>query len=454
MLKCDLFEQQIAASKYLVENHGGLLWMEMRTGKTLSVLDALSELSLYPVLVVAPGHTFQGWEDQIVMAGGDLEQTQRLVGTKKKIEKMLANPKALNFMNYSQTWRRDVLSYDWKAIILDESIRIGNLNTSVTEYFFSNAHKNPDAFKACLSGSPISENLVQIIPQMFWQSNGSFYNYHGGAGFDEYMSKYWVWSDKLNKFKPGSIKHKRELTGWVQTQSYICTMADIGRDSVLSYRLSKVQPSPEMKRRINQLRIGKLYQSPTLCRPVPMNPLSKAGFEMSLCAGRDPFDREIFDTTKQQRIIAEWDKEDKIPFIVFGFLKDPLKAMVPMFEKAGGKCGYIDADAKDSEQIIRDFQAGKLDAIFAQAGSIMEGVTLDRADKIFYLNNYFSQNVRNQSKMRGTSLNKETPVEIIDVVFEGTYEERVVGKLEIKEENSTEMFKKDYIKIYENTLLT
>ncbi|MHC4216384.1 MAG: SNF2-related protein [Planctomycetota bacterium] len=449
-----LFPHQLEAAKYLIDNFGGCLWMEMRTGKTLPTLLAIADLELYPTLVVAPAHTFRGWEDQIVMAEGNLANTQRLTGTAKKINKMIANPKAINFMNYSQTWRRDVLNQqDWKAIILDESIRIGNLDTAVTDYFFKNARSNPNAFKACLSGSPMSENLIQIIPQKFWQRNGEVFGYVGGKGFDEYMEKNWVFRANRNQWMPGSIKHRRELLGWNQKTSYTCSMADIGRGSVLCHRVSRVVPSPDMVRRINSLRVGKLYQSITLCRPVPLNPLSKAGFEMSLCAGRDPFTREVFDTKKQAHILDEWDKQEKIPFIVFGFLKDPLKVMVPMFEKMGGKCGYIDADVKNSEQIIADFQAGKLDAIFAQAGSIMEGVTLDRADKIFYLNNYFSQNVRNQSKMRGTSMNKKYPVEIIDVVYEGCYEEHVVGKLDKKEENSTEMFKKDYIKIYENTLL-
>lgn len=446
-MKVTPYPQQIKGAEYLVKNRGGCLWMEMRTGKTLTTLMALKQMRAFPALIIGPGHVFAGWEDQLLTAGGKWENITRLVGTKKQVEKKLDNPNpCLNLMNYAQTWRRDVLDRKWGSIILDESIRVGNMDTQVTEYFLENAHKNTDSVKICLSGSPATERVVQLVPQHFWQRNGEIMGYNGPEGFDDYFREQWRFSDRQGIYIPKSVWKERALMDWNHKNSFQCTMADIGIKTPFTHRVSPMQMPDKMREMINGLRVGQLYTSVTRGVPVPLNPLTKSTFEMSILAGRNPFTRELFDTTKQKAIIDEWDKSEPIQFVVFSHFKKPLQVMPEMLAKKGGKGVYVDGDTPTAQvdDYERDLRAGRLDAIFAQTQSVMEGRTFDTADKFFYLNNNYSLNTRIQSQMRGVSQRRAYPPEVIDKVYQGSWEETVVGRLAQKKKMTEDVVRGMY----------
>jgi hypothetical protein len=83
------------------------LWMEMRTGKTLTSIDAVKKADAWPLLVVCPKGLFPVWYSEFKRDGADMDEVQIIEGTPLRKRRMIQEPKGINIVNY------DILeSYD------------------------------------------------------------------------------------------------------------------------------------------------------------------------------------------------------------------------------------------------------------------------------------------------------------------------------------------------------
>ena len=90
-------------------------------------------------------------------------------------------------------------------------------------------------------------------------------------------------------------------------------------------------------------------------------------------------------------------------------------------------------EREDIRSMFQQMPGDKPAVVVAQTTTVKMGIDLSRADTIYYLSSSFSFDDRVQSESRATHLNKTKPVQIVDVITEGTVEPEVVKALESKE---------------------
>lgn len=118
-------------------------------------------------------------------------------------------------------------------------------------------------------------------------------------------------------------------------------------------------------------------------------------------------------------------QESDGPVIVFSQFAQMAKLLAKRCEKLGISCGlYTGSVSKaDRDQVVRDFQDGKLKVF---AGSIRaggQGLTLTRSSRVILLNRDWVQALNEQAIDRAHRIGQKNAVHVIDVITEGTIDE-------------------------------
>ena len=112
-------------------------------------------------------------------------------------------------------------------------------------------------------------------------------------------------------------------------------------------------------------------------------------------------------------------------------------------EKAKITYGLITGDQSGVDQDLAktEFQAGQRRVLLVTLGAGSEGLTFTRADTAIFLEMSWSELANQQARDRIHRIGSEVHdrVEYIDLVAEGTIEERQRGVLELKEERLEEI---------------
>lgn len=164
---------QHAAAAWLGPRHCGYLAHEMGTGKTRSLLMAYQDCEV--ILVVCPIPVGNAWAKQIAL----FDPTRRCVvaveGPGKKRaeairEAVEAGGRLAIVVNYDSVWRPDVAkaikAVKWDAIVLDEAHRIKSPSAKTSRWLQKLAEAQPQAKRACLSGTPTPNNPLDWFSQI------------------------------------------------------------------------------------------------------------------------------------------------------------------------------------------------------------------------------------------------------------------------------------------------
>ena len=81
---------------------------------------------------------------------------------------------------------------------------------------------------------------------------------------------------------------------------------------------------------------------------------------------------------------------------------------------------------------VRDFQEGKISVLCATIDTIREGLTLHAADCVIFLERSYVPSRNTQTRDRIYRIGQERPVSAINLVAADTVEERVLGLLKEK----------------------
>ncbi|WCM58454.1 SNF2-related protein [Candidatus Liberibacter asiaticus] len=128
---------QIVMVNWLLSHDRCALWASMGSGKTVSVLFALSTIKILdprPVLIIAPLRVAQSvWKDEVERWSAFSDMTvSSLIGSERQRIKALNTPAHLyiiNFENISWLVKMKLDHWDFATIVVDESTKLKSFRT-------------------------------------------------------------------------------------------------------------------------------------------------------------------------------------------------------------------------------------------------------------------------------------------------------------------------------------
>lgn len=435
-MKKVLYPHQEAGVEYICRG-GVALWMQMRTGKTLTTIRAIKKLNKdrvyrpYPVLIVCPKSVMETWRSELLGDGVPVDWIQVIDGPKIKRQSMLRHLKNFNICNYEMLEKYKVLDQGFRFVVYDESVRIGNFSAKVTKYVTKKY--TPDIRFVALSGAPASESSLQLYPQ-YQAIQGHFMGY---THYGDYLNEHWRYIERSFTWKPRKKAHLEEIQKYNHKTGYCVTMADVGLGSEKLYTVRHIPINKEQERLLKLTKELSFYRRDG--KDIEFNPLTRTTFEQLIAAGMDPYNGNQLISDEKIKDVLQYYKDNQEPLLVLSRFKSLIHHALDIFKSNGIKADFIDGDVEvpDREKIRQRFQEGQLDIVIAQVKTVKMGLDFSRATTIFYLSNSFSQDDRAQSEERATHVKKTDPVQIIDSCTEGTMDGVVVDLLRQKKEVST-----------------
>lgn len=120
--------------------------------------------------------------------------------------------------------------------------------------------------------------------------------------------------------------------------------------------------------------------------------------------------------------------------VVFSQSKGILNLMARRLRAKGISCGLYtgDASADDRDQVVHDFQAGKLQVFGGTIAAGGEGITLTAASTVIFLDRAWNPNRNLQAEDRCHRIGQKNAVQIIDFVARDTVDMGRLAKIELK----------------------
>jgi SNF2 family DNA or RNA helicase len=442
----ELFPHQDKGFQYLTERGGGCLFWKMRTGKTLTALFAAFTSKTLPMLILTKSSIMETFRKALVE---DMNIKPEKVGVcynrypKHKREKILAGHQFV-ICNYEAAIPLRVMGAQaWGSIIFDESFALANIESKVTRYIERHVKKQKEGqVRIALTGTPASESPRQYASQFFIVDG----HYMGYDNIHSYMSDEWIPAGRHNKLQPAREEHLAEIRDYVQANSSVLSLEDLGKGSEILFnqRFVAMNEKQEEALRWAENRREELNNLHYLLGgDAGVGDLVYVNYANMVGAGINPVTREVINFAKINDVLNCY-LDNQEPMLVLSWFVDVLPVATEIFRKAGVRCQYIDGTVikTEAEEIRSRFQDGELDVVFAHSSVASEGLDFSRADVTYYLSNSFSLNLREQTVMRTTNINKTNPVEIIDVCTVDSMDKDIVKKLNKKEELSNSFLKK------------
>lgn len=449
-----LMKHQEDAVEYLVRQQtlrktGGALFMEMRLGKTLSMIRFLGrpENRHRKIAVLAPLVVCKSWANELEREG---ENFVSLAGLSKSKKMKLAE----DFRNGKHRWL--IVSYESAknigiglhstlrkddVVIADESIILANASNQISKYLTSEK-LFPQPFKYALCGEPAPEGKMQYVNQMMFCVG----HFMGFKSVWSYRSRNW---EQLGYEWWPKYGHDEKMMNFVHDRAFFLTRKQAGIGSKKIYEQISIPMTSEQKKAYNSMLhdfevdgVSTNFitvQLIHLCRiaggQIPQGKPEELDEE-------DEVVQEVgwYTTKKFEEIIKllKGDLRGQKAILWFRFrnelqkMKDMMKSagLTKMVEVHGG------ISTQDREVARLEFMEG--DALFSlmTISTSKRGSDWSAASAAIYFSNEYSGDARAQSEDRGIHPMKTEPFLIIDAVTEGSVDEDVITKLTDKKISS------------------
>ena len=403
---------QKLAHKYLGARFGGLLFMEMRLGKNLTIIRFLKERGLQDnVLIITEYGAMNSFVEELTDEG---ENFVALYGTKKQRLNLLENREGgWVISNYESAKKLDLDKHEWKVVILDETIKIANPKSQRTKYFLS-AFKNV-RLKYVLNGSPMPENLLQLCCQFLFVHGV----YMGCKNYWQYRAKYFQTDSTGFEWTPKK-GHIQQVDSYVHKHAFVMTREEANVGPAKHYQKRIIEMTPSQKAVQN-----KLFKEYAYGDAEYTNPLGVCVGLRYVAGGITPSsDHEVLSRAKINEIINIINEENpQSKFLIWCSFKEELKFICKELDKAVIPNISISGDQTQPERTVRknlfDNDPYIKCAVLTEA-SCAKGQDWSSADTSIYYSREWSNDLRKQSEDRLVHLRKHYPVMIIDLLCENS----------------------------------
>lgn len=433
--KRELMPHQVEALEFMRGRQNFALFMEMRLGKTLSVIRYAQEMNLEgPCLVVAPMTVLGAWVSELRQEGEQFLRTYNEKGTPTRIAsarsaakwaKQHPTKRCWILLHYEGLRAASTLAYDPYAIaVLDESTRIKNPSAQITQLCCSGF--NRVQHRCILTGSPAPEGPQNFFCQFYFVNK----TFLGCNGFYQFRSKYFnppteAWQRDWYP-KPGAFNMIQAI---VQQLAFVKRRSEVNVGSRKMYMQRTVRLSPEARRLYNQvLKDFATDQSETQWKVVVQVWLAR------IAGGFTP-EGELISPGKCEELIELLQTDLRLDQVVVWFrFNDELRYVERRLNELGMSTASIlgETPVSEREALIYQFQQGERAILLAQIKCGRYGINVSAADAEIYYSNGYSLEDRKQSEERIVHPSKTKPLMVLDLVSEDTVDEDVLAALRDK----------------------
>ncbi len=421
--------------------YGGLLFKEMRLGKTLTFIRFTKLLGLPgPFLIICPNTVKSTWtteldaerEDSYTVIEGDKEdkiaelQTDRkwyivnfeavvptLPSFKKKKKAALLDPNGKPKRTIIRTGI-EICEYDWFAVVIDESVKIADAKSDTSKFFLR--YFPHVKYKYCLCGNPIPEHEKQYVQQFIFV-------------FGHFMGFKSVWDFvRANYSEIGyqlipRLGFRTELYSYVHKWAFVCTRKEAGVGSEKVRSIREIEMTPKQKKAYNEVKTKWAYKEMETKYAVVKNNWLRdiaSGFDIST---PDQFFSDLklkelnyllsTELKKQQVII--WCKERHEADYLFTNLSRKYKTRL------------INGDVKREVREVyrKEFLKGMYQIQIATVKSLAKGTDWSSADVAIYYSMEYGADETSQSEDRIIHPLKKIPVLLLYLITKGTVDQDI-----------------------------
>ena len=476
------YQQQMV--DFALENKRVGLFVDMGLGKTLATLAALDKLSkegkidtTRPILIVAPIMVaLDTWSREAEKWGYDMDVKVNIQLTPKKrealLESLLEPQEKLTLFTTNPAQLKPILEYFGKkrvsspfdVVIVDElsqfkspdAQRLDHLLqlSELSEYFFG------------LTGTPSPNNLIDIWSQMividpknkrlfgdnFFVYRGSFFE-PTQTGMRNGREVVFDWGLRQNaeqsiydKMKKTAISMRSEglvdLPDIVFDNRYVklppkamktyCKMDKVLRQELRAQEDSDEQTAVTLNVAGNNIEIA---NSAVLSSKL-IQLSSGALYDNILEHSADETSYTVFHDEKL-KALKDIVENSTSPILVFYFFKSELERLPKFIEFE-----HLNTKRKDVKETIAKWNRGEIPVLVAHPASVGHGLNLQEGGHtMVWLTTTWSNEQYRQSVKRLYRSGQTHPVSVIHLLAEGTEDENVIKRIDMKESGQEELMK-------------
>ncbi len=441
---------QRAGARFLSVARHALLADEMGLGKTIQAIAALEAIGndAYPALVVCPNSMKRTWADEFNRwaPGRDVVVVSGSAPTRKKAIALLGNGEAdVAVINYEglrahtrlEGYGSMTLSVEEKrpkelneapirTVIADESHRAKDPRAKQTRALW--AISRDATYRFALTGTPIANSpedmwsLMRFVAPTEFPTKTKFIDRYAQQDFNVYgfmQVTGLVGENKDELFRIIDPRFMRRTKAAVLSQ----LPAKI-------YAVRYCEMVPKQKKAYEEMRKEQYAQLENGVL-LATNPLTKMTRLLQFASAFGELDGEKLILTEPsckidalEEIVAELGAQQAV---VFAQSKQLVNLGCARLLKAGYRVASITGDILEHDRAIavRDFQERKLKVLLLTLGAGGEGLTLTAASTAVFLQRSWSHVQNVQAEDRIHRIGQEDAVTIVDVITQGTAEERV-----------------------------
>lgn len=360
------------------------IFNQQRTGKTPTLCILLREHHYQQNLIVAPASTLYKWKEEYEEWHGGLAEV--VAGSKSKRLQLYQTFPGTLVISY-ETLRADVeLLAKWRvidAMVLDEAHRLRNHKSSQSKACFRLGKQSK--CRLALSGTPAynkADNLYGILhylyPSLFtsyWQFVGYYFE------VEEQIIRPGGQIRKIHKIggvRPErqaelsefleliSVQRKRvDVMAWLPQKDYECVTLTLDKSQRKAYdELVKYWETGEV---IVQNQLDRLLRLRQVCV--------------------DPALLGVEGSSPKTKWIQQYLKDyPETPVLIVSKFAQYLKSLKDQLENV--ELIYGGTPKAKRHELVQQFQLGKLNVLLLQVDACKEGLTLDRAEAMIFVDRY------------------------------------------------------------------
>lgn len=438
---------QRAALDFLWGKSSAALFMDMRTGKTKTVVDWLSALHLYKglgrALVICPLSVRGTWWSEF-SANCPVGYSVHLLDTKKVMayEKWLDSSDGFKVLvvgveSLAAGRAADLAaSFVPQAVVVDESSKIKNHSARRTKQAIRLG--SVASWRAILTGTPIANSIVDLFAQFEFLDT----NIIGVGDFYSFRARYVVLGGFNNKQVVG-YTNVQELMELVKPYTFQARKADVFGDlPPKTYIKRVVEMTKEQRRVYDSLKKGDgcLLQVRTVLEKMLRLQQVAGGFlSMETETGErvvSPIGSSNAKVDELLSVLSEVDGQ----VVIWAAFKAEIDLICSTLAKVYGSSSVVRVDGSVGELERRSamdaFQSGRVRFYVGTVSTSGMGVSLSAADVEIYYSNTFSFIDREQSEERAFNAGKPLGTLIVDIVAAGSVDQYVLAALMEKKDVS------------------
>ena len=459
------FAHQLKALEMSWDKKVFAYFMEMGTGKSKVLIDNMSILYdkglINGALIIAPKGVYKNWFDSEIpthmpehvektmvlwesSAGKSKEkELQKLFKSSYDLHILIMNVEALSTKKGKQ-FAEKFLSCHKTLMAIDESTTIKNPGAIRTKTIIGLGDKV--SYKRILTGSPVTKSPLDLFTQCYFLDpwlldHQSYYTFKTRYAITKQINV----SGRMVHIVVG-YRNIGELSDKLKPFSHRVLKDDCLDLPPKTYMKRTIQLSEEQSKVYKQMKEialatlnGKMITT--------VNVITQLMRLHQITCGHFKSDDGVTQTLKSNRLDELMDvlSEMEGKAVIWAHYRYDIEVIVEAIKKEYGDKSvvtyYGDTSTDDRQKAIKLIQDPKSEVRFIvgtpQTGGY--GITLTGASTMIYYSNGYDLEKRQQSEARIDRIGQEKPMTYIDIIAEGTVDEKIVKALRTKVNIATEI---------------